>query len=82
LVFRAYADTGESSDEVIASVSVTQSLTGYLVNIDTVSQYTAFTDSCSNIWGKRDENNASWDSFVQFPFQINTDKTLHTLQAA
>jgi len=81
LVFRAYADTGESSDEVIASVSVTQSLTGYLVNIDTVSQYTAFTDSCSNIWGKRDENNASWDSFVQFPFQINTDKTLHTLSA-
>jgi hypothetical protein len=81
LVFRAYADTGESSDEVIASVSVTQSLTGYLVNIDTVSQYTSFTDSCSNIWGKRDENNADWDSFVQFPFQMNTSKTLHTLAA-
>ena len=81
LIFRAYADTGESSDEVIASVSVNQGLNGYQVSIDTVSQFTAFTDACSNIWGKRDEENASWDNFVQFPFQINTNKTLHTLTA-
>lgn len=81
LIFRAYADTGESSEEVVASVSVTQSLTGYLVNIDTVSQFTTFIDSCSNTWGKRDEENVTWDNFSQFPYQINTSKTLHTLAA-
>src|SRR5215204_1414955 len=79
LIFRAYADTGESSEEVIASVSVTQGLDGYLVTIDTVSQFTSFIDSCSVVWGKRDENNASWDNFAQFPYVINTSKTLHTL---
>jgi hypothetical protein len=81
LIFRAYANTGESSDEVVASVSVNQTLNGYQVSIDTVSQFTAFSDSCSTMWGKRDEENASWDNFVQFPYQINTNKTLHILTA-
>ncbi|HEU0296660.1 MAG TPA: hypothetical protein VFR47_28245 [Anaerolineales bacterium] len=79
LVFRAYADTGESSDEVIASVSVVQVEGGFLVTIDAVSQFTPFTDSCAAIWRVRDEENASWDNFVQFPFELNTDKTLHFL---
>jgi hypothetical protein len=79
LVFRAYADTGESSDEVIASVSVVQVEGGYIVTIDAVSQFTPFTDSCAAIWRVRDEENASWDNFVQFPFELNTDKTLHFL---
>lgn len=79
LIFRAYADTGETSDEVIATVNVSQDANGYLVNIDTVNQFTSFTDACSQIWGVRDEDNATWDSFVQFPFQLNTNKTLHTL---
>jgi hypothetical protein len=79
LIFRAYANTGESSEEVVASVSVNQALTGYKVTIDTVSQFTSFADACANIWGKRDEDNANWDNFVQFPYQLNTDKTLHTL---
>jgi len=81
LIFRAYANTGESSEEVVASVSVTQGLSGYSVNIDTVSQFTSFTDSCSSTWGIRDEDNVSWDNFAQFPFQLNTNKTLHTLTA-
>jgi hypothetical protein len=81
IVFRAYADTGETSEEVIASVSVTQTLSGYLVSIDTVSQYTSFVDSCSLLWGKQDENNVTWNDFVQFPYQLNTNKTLHTLTA-
>ncbi len=79
LVFRTYADTGESSEEVIASVSVTEVENGFLVSIDAVSQFTAFADSCSRVWGLRDEENANWDTFVQFPFQLNTEKTLHTL---
>lgn len=81
LIFRAYARTGESSDEVIATVTVTQVENGYLVNIDAVSQFTSFTDSCSAVWKVRDEANARWDNFVQFPYELNTDKTLHTLAA-
>ena len=81
LVFRAYANTGETSDEVIASVSVVQVETGFVVTIDAVSQFTPFTDSCAAVWRVRDEENASWDNFVQFPFELNTQKTLHTLTA-
>jgi len=81
LIFRAYADTGETSDEVIATVSVVQDINGWIVTIDAVSQFTTFTDSCSVAWGLQDEENATWDNFVQFPYQLNTDKTLHTLTA-
>lgn len=81
LIFRAYADTGETSDEVIATVSVVQVEGGFVVTIDAVSQFTPFADSCAVTWGVRDEENASWDNFVQFPFELNTDKTLHTLTA-
>jgi len=78
-VFRAYADSGDTSDEVIASVHVTQDQNGYRVTIDLVSQFSTFTDSCSLIWGVKDETGATWDSFVQFPHEINTKKTLHGL---
>jgi hypothetical protein len=80
-VFRAYSKTGQASDEVIASVSMNQVQDGYLVNIDSVNQYTSFTDSCSVIWGVGDQENAQWDNFVQFPFQLNTKKTYHRLAA-
>ena len=79
IIFRAIASTGESSEEVISSVSVVNDTQGYLVTIDSISQFTSFVDSCALDWGVKDEENASWDSFVQFPYQINTKKTLHTL---
>src|SRR5215212_1279863 len=78
-VFAAYSDTGESSETVIASVSVTQESGGYLVTIDSVSQFSLFSNACSVIWGKSDEANVPWDDFVQFPYQLHTKKTLHTL---
>jgi hypothetical protein len=78
-VFRAYAESGETSAEVIASVNVTQSQGGYIVTIESVNQFTTFTDACSLTWGVQDETNATWDEFVQFPYQLNTRKTLHTL---
>ncbi|HUG33814.1 MAG TPA: hypothetical protein VMJ90_03515 [Anaerolineales bacterium] len=78
-VFRAYAESGASSDEVIATVNVAQDGTGYLVTINLVSQFTTFTDSCSVAWGVQDQTGATWDSFVQFPYELNTQKTLHTL---
>jgi len=78
-VFRAYSDLGETSEEVIASVRVTQVENDYLVVIESVSQFTVFTDSCSLVWGVDNEEDATWDDFVQFPYQINTRKTLHYL---
>ena len=78
-VFRSYSDIGETSEEVIASVRVSQVENGYLVVVESVSQFTVFTNSCSLIWGVDDEEAATWDDFVQFPYQINTRKTLHYL---
>lgn len=78
-VFRAYSENGAVSDEVIASVSVSSGPDGYTVTIDSVNQFTNFTNACSNSWGAYDEVNATWDDFVQFPFELNTRKTLHTL---
>lgn len=78
-VFRAYSNSGAVSDEVIASVSVNSGPNGYTVVIDSVNQFTSFTNSCSNTWGVYDEVNATWDDFVQFPYELNTRKTLHTL---
>jgi hypothetical protein len=79
LVFAAYAETGESSETVIASVSVTRVTDGYLVTIDSVSQFTLFRNSCSVVWGVSDDGAVTWDDFVQFPYQIHTKKTLHYL---
>jgi len=79
VIFRAFTSSGISSEEIIASVSVANDTQGYLVTIDSVSQYTSYVDSCALAWGVNDEENARWDSFVQFPYQINTKRTLHTL---
>lgn len=79
LVFAAYAETGESSETVIATVSVTQTDNGFLVTIDSVSQFRTFNNSCANAWGVFDELNVAWDDFVQFPYELHTKKTLHNL---
>lgn len=78
-VFQAYSDRGAVSEEVIATVSVSQVPNGYEVTVNTISQFTTFTNACANAWGVFDENNATWDDFVQFPYELNTNKTLHTL---
>ena len=78
-VFRAHSDAGETSEEVIASVNASQVENGYLVTIESVSQFTVFTDSCSFTWGVNSDEGATWNDFVQFPYQINTKKTLHYL---
>ncbi len=79
LIFRAYTNTGASSEDVIASVNVASGPDGYTVTITSINQFTTFTNACANIWGAYDENNATWDDFVQFPYELNTRKTLHTL---
>lgn len=77
--FRAYSDQGPVSEEVIASVTVTQGQGGYFVHIDSINQFTTFRNACANIWGVYDQDNVAWDDFVQLPAELNTKKTLHTL---
>ena len=79
LFFTAYADSGETSGTVSASVSVTQTDNGYLVTIDSLSQFHSFTNACSIIWNVYDLSNVAWDDFVSFPYQLHTKKTLHNL---
>ena len=79
IIFRAVTASGGNSSESIAVVSVTSDAQGYLVTVDSVSQFTSFVDSCSLIWGVQDDDVVTWDSFVQFPYQLHTRKTLHTL---
>jgi hypothetical protein len=79
LIFRAYTDSGATSDDVIASINVESGTDGYRVTITSINQYTTFTNYCANFWGTYDETNVTWDDFVQFPYDLNTKKTLHTL---
>ena len=72
---------GEESDEVIARVRVVSVDGGYSVIIDSVSQFSLFRDSCSNIWNVDDKIGESWAQFPDTPFQLNTDKIQHLLVA-
>lgn len=79
--FRAYSSSGDESNEVIARVRVGFKDGGYEVVVDSVSQFSIFRDSCSAIWGLSDRSEARWPQFVDSPFLLNTDKTLHLLAA-
>lgn len=81
LRFRAYSSSGEESAEVFARVRVEFRNGGYFVVIDSVSQFSLFSDSCASAWGLPDISGANWSKFVDSPFQLNTDKTLHLLAA-
>ena len=79
VLFRAMSSSGSVSDEVSATVRVELGSDGYYVYLDTVSQFASFSDSCLRFWGIQDYTNPVWAEFVQFPYLLNTDKTLHYL---
>lgn len=79
IIFRAISSTGATSDEISATVRVELRTEGYFVFIDTVSQFASFSDSCLRFWRFEDDTNPAWADFSQFPYQLNTDKTLHYL---
>lgn len=79
IIFRAVSSTGATSDEISATVRVELRTDGYYVFLDTVSQFSAFSDSCLRFWRIEDTTNPAWAEFAQSPFQLNTDKTLHFL---
>jgi hypothetical protein len=79
IVFSAVSSTGASSEDVSATIRVELGSDGYYVFIDTVSQFSAFSDSCLRFWRFQDDTDPTWAEFVQFPYLLNTDKTLHYL---
>jgi hypothetical protein len=79
IVFRAVSSIGSSSEQVSATVRVELHPDGYYVYIDTVSQFASFSDSCLRFWGFQDYTDPVWAEFVQFPYLLNTNKTLHYL---
>jgi hypothetical protein len=81
VVFQAISEAGAMSEEVSATIRVELAPDGYYVYLDTVSQFAAFSDSCLRFWRIQDYSNPVWAEFVQFPYMLNTDKTLHHLAA-
>ena len=79
VVFQAVSGSGNTSEEVSATVRVELGADGYYVYLDTVSQFAAFSDACLRFWRIQDYSNPGWAQFVQFPYLLNTDKTLHHL---
>jgi len=79
VVFRAVNGSGQASEEVSATVRVESRVDGYYVFLDTVSQFASFSDSCLRFWRFQDYSNPEWAVFVQFPYLLNTEKTLHHL---
>ena len=57
---------------------------GYYVSIQVVSEYfgaISDMDACGRLWGVQDDTHAAWSAFLPFPYQLNTDITLHRLSA-
>ncbi|MGE5251680.1 MAG: hypothetical protein ACM3QS_15870, partial [Bacteroidota bacterium] len=82
IVFRAVLPSGEASETVFARVFTSMEQDGYHVTIESVSQFFgAFTDSCLKIWEIEDESFPSWAEFPPFPYELNTQITLHQLAA-
>lgn len=79
ILFRAVSSTGETSEDVSATVRVELNADGYYVFLDTVSQFASFSDSCLRFWRFQDYTDPVWAEFVQFPYLLNTNKTLHYL---
>lgn len=79
IIFRATSSTGATSEEISATIRVELRADGYYVFLDTVSQFSTFSDACLRFWDFQDETDPSWAEFAQFPYQLNTNKTLHYL---
>jgi hypothetical protein len=82
IVFKSVLGTGESSDSVFALVWAEQQADGYHVKIESVSQFFGvFGDACLAAWKIEDDTYPSWAEFPQYPYQLNTQTSLHNLAA-
>lgn len=79
ITFRAISNTGSTSEEISATIRAELRTDGYYVFVDSVSQFSIFSDSCLRFWQFRADTSPVWAEFAQFPFQLNTGKTLHYL---
>ena len=80
IIFSAYSSSGYISEEITASVTATQTDGGFVVTVSSVNQYTTFIDSCSVAWDTHLYSEPPpWAEFPQFPYELNTERTLHYL---
>ena len=79
VVFQAISSAGNTSEQIAANIRVEVGVGGYYVFIDSINQFTSFSDSCLRYWEIQDYSNPAWAQFVQFPHLLNTNKTLHHL---
>ena len=81
ILFWAISSSGDMSEEISATIRVGSEADGYYVYLDTISQFASFSDSCLRFWRIQDNSDPVWAEFVQFPYMLNTNKTLHNLAA-
>ncbi len=79
ITIRASTTDGLTSDPLQASIQITQTSAGYKVTIESLSQFTLFSDSCANIWQNGETPPPIWASFYQNPQELNTQKSLYYL---
>lgn len=79
ITFQAFTDAGLTSNIVQATINLKGESGNTTVQIESVSQFTLFSDACASIWGTSSTNTQTWTNFLQFPSQLNTDKQLHLL---
>jgi len=77
--FKAVSAAGNTSSDVFAKVRVDKTDQGFLVVIESISQFHGGEDACRQIWGPTDETNPVWAEFPSFANQLNTQKTLQYL---
>ncbi len=82
IIFKTISVSADSSDSVIASVQADEKKDGYYVTIGSVSEYFgSFSDVCLKIWDVPVDTTPTWAEFPQFPYELNTDISLHHLAA-
>ena len=81
ITFHAQNAKGDVSEELTASIFVTQLVDGYSITVTSLGKFVIFSDSCSSIFQNADSSQTSWSRFPQDPAELNTEKTLYFLAA-
>ncbi|MFM8321336.1 MAG: hypothetical protein ACKOC5_10505 [Chloroflexota bacterium] len=80
IAFRVFANNGDFSSELKATIRISRDAQGYYVAVEQLSlPAVPFTDACSAVWDLDPANAPQWAKFPESPDRLHTDKTLHYL---
>lgn len=80
ITMRVYANNGDYSRELRATVRVTRLQQGYFMDVEELNPIPLpFTDTCAAVWDMDPTNAPKWAKFPASPDYLHTDKTLHYL---